>query len=45
LILETKKAHNAFGTLETLEILETSEVAKTLGTPCGSLAEVLLKSF
>jgi hypothetical protein len=39
--LETKKAHQALGTLETLEILETSEVAKNLGEPCGSLVKIL----
>jgi hypothetical protein len=44
-MLGTKTAQQALGTLGTLEILETSGVAKTPGKPCGSLAEALLKSF
>jgi hypothetical protein len=43
-MLGTKTAHEALGTLGTLEILGTSEVAKTPGKPCGSLLEALLKS-
>ena len=45
LMLGTKTAHQALGTLGTLEILETSGVAKTPGKPRGSLVEALLKSF
>jgi hypothetical protein len=41
----TKTAQQALWTLVTLEILETSEVAKTPGKPCGSLVEALSKSF
>jgi hypothetical protein len=40
-MLGTKTAQQALGTLGTLEILETSGVAKTPGKPCGSLVEAL----